>query len=114
MDIATLHKGLRDGIVILSLFLIGGLMHQAAAPHAPAYTPTELQRAHLHEAQLEAQLAQVALQQAQQNFNDKLQALRAMGDEVKKANGWPADVSFNLGDLTFSAPPRATPKGSKP
>jgi hypothetical protein len=91
------------------------------AKDPPKYVPTEVQSLKLQVLQKDAQLAQVqlqrlndALQQSQQAFQKALQALQAGADEVKKANGWPADTQFSQDQLTFSAPPTPPTPPAKP
>jgi hypothetical protein len=75
-----------------------------APPSAPtstaAYTLTELQRAHLHEAQLQFFLISRDLQKALDDFN------RACED-AKAENKWGSGVRCNMQDLSILPPPAA-------
>jgi hypothetical protein len=111
--------------IILSVVAARIMFAQSApvpkAGEPPKYVPTEVQALRLQVLQKDAQLAQVqlqrlndAVQQSQQAFQKALQALQAGADEVKKANGWPADTQFSQDQLTFSAPPPPPPPPVKP
>src|SRR4029077_7853641 len=94
------------GIVLSVVGGMGVARSQApASPSAKVYAPTKDQALQLQVAPKDASLAQAQLQRAQQAFQQALAQLDSVAGEVKKANGWPADVQFSPDTLTFSAPP---------
>jgi len=66
------------------------------------YKPTELQQLKLQVRQKDAQLAQVALREAQSNFQQKVKDLMEEGVAVQKAQGWPDTVTMNPDSLVFT------------
>jgi hypothetical protein len=76
---------------------------ETAPASAPAYTLTELQRAHLHEAQLTYFIAARDLQQAGDDFNRACNA-------AKTENHWPDGVQCSVKDLSIIPPAAAAEK----
>ena len=73
---------------------------------APEYKMTELQRAHLHEAQLQFFLANDGLQTALANFN-------AVCGQIKTENKWSDDVKCDLQKAGI-VPPAAKAEAKTP
>ena len=74
------------------------------------YTPTEVQSLRLQVKLKDAQMAQQALQIAQQNAQKALIEYQAEAEKVKNDNGWPKDVRFDPNNMTFSEPPKEEKK----
>jgi hypothetical protein len=102
-------------ITIVNIGIGVRLLHAQSPPPPPAYHPTEVQSLRLKVAQQAAQLAQVQLREAQQQFQQAMSSLSAEADKVKQENKWPEDVQFNLDSLQFTkvAKPIAQPAPKK-
>lgn len=72
--------------------------------------PTEIQGLRLQVKYKDAQLKQIALQQAQQAFNQSLVELTDEGKKVIEENKWPKDTIFDPNKISFSLPTPPTPK----
>src|SRR5436190_2377129 len=92
---------MRSKIIITVVALLVGLI-AAALGQQKTYTPTEVQQLKLQLKQRDAQLAQVALREAQSNFQQKVKDLMEEGVAIKKEQGWPESVQMNPDSLTFS------------
>ena len=105
-------------LVVVALLVAGVLRSRGQTPTPPSkYQPTEVQSLRLQVAQKNAQLAQVALQQAQRNFQDAFAALNAEAAKVKAEQKWDdAKVTFNADTLTFADAPvkPPAPEAKKP
>src|SRR5882724_8201041 len=66
------------------------------------YNPTEVQQLKLQLKQRDAQLAQVALREAQSNFQQKVKDLMEEGVAIRNEQGWPESVQLNPDALSFS------------
>ena len=97
-------------IITLIALLVGMVVAAIGTETAKEYKPTELQQSKLQVKQLQAQLAQVALREAQSNFQQKVKELMEEGVQVQKAQGWPATVTMNPDTLQFAAPPEVAKK----
>ena len=75
---------------------------ESAPASAPAYTLTELQRAHLREAQLLWYLANNQVQKAGEDFT-------RVCDGIKAENHWPDGTQCSLQDLRVIPPPAGPP-----
>ena len=98
---------MKKRLTILFLVLIGSASCQTAK--APTFEPNEVQALRLQNKQKDAQMMQMVLQQAQQQFQQKLKDLNDEADKVKNENKWPSDVAFNADTLKF-APAAKTPE----
>jgi len=81
-------------------------------PDTSADTPDCARLLRLQVKQRDALLAQHAMQAAQDAFQAAMAGLNQAADEVKRAKGWPGDVRFDPGTLSFMEPP--TPPTPKP
>jgi len=102
---------MRPKIIITLIALLIGMVVAAIGQNSgpgmktvpvTLYVPNEVQQLKLQVRQKDAQLAQVALREAQSNFQQKVKELMEEGIEVRKANGWPDKVTMNPDSLTFS------------
>lgn len=84
----------------------------SAATKAPKYQPKEVQALRLKVKQDAAQVAQIALQQAQDNFNQKIQDLMDESKKVQQENGWPEATKFDPNNLLFCDQEVINPKTS--
>jgi hypothetical protein len=73
------------------------------------YEPNEVQSLRLQVMHKDAELAQIAFQQAQQNFSAKLNLLNAEAEVIKKQNKWPTELLFNPDTMQFTPPPKPAP-----
>lgn len=88
---------------------------QGAPAPVSKYQPSEVQLLRLQLRLKDAQLAQVALQRAQAQFQGALAVLDEESGKVKRDNGWPATVQFSPESLTFTDPPtQAAPTPAAP
>lgn len=98
----------------LSVYVPLRVAHAQAAA-ASKYVPSELQLLRLQVKQRDAQLAQIALRDAQRNMQVALQALSEESERVKADNKWPATVQFNFDSMTFvDAPAVTVPAAAQP
>jgi hypothetical protein len=91
------------GVVAVMVLLAGSVVAQAPAK----YAPSEVQLLKLQVRQKDAQLAQVAAQQA-------YTALLSEAAAVKRENKWDDKVIFNPESLTFTDPPAPRTEAPKP
>jgi uncharacterized protein YggE len=80
-------------------------------PDTSVNTPDCARLLRLQVKQRDALLAQHAMQQAQDAYVSAMADLNKAADEVKRAKGWPGDVRFDPGTLSFMEPP--TPPAPK-
>ena len=92
---------MRSKIIITLIALLVGLI-AAALGQQKEYKPTEVQSLKLQLRQRDAQLAQVALREAQSNFQQKVKDLMEEGVQVRKDNSWPDNVTMDPDRLTFA------------
>jgi len=85
----------KTSCLILALLFSSGVLAQKT------YSPTEVQALRLQVKQKDAQLLQVALQQAQQNYQNGIRALADESNKVKKENKWPDSVLMSFNTLEF-------------
>jgi hypothetical protein len=96
--------------VVLALTLAAFAVWAQLPVQSSKYKPTDLQLLRLQVKQRDAQLAQVALRDAQQQFQSTLAALQQEADKVRDENKWPATVQFSPDTVSFSEQPApATP-----
>src|SRR6266436_1060530 len=89
-------------IITLIALLVGMVVAAIGTETSKEYKPTELQQLKLQVRQKDAQLAQVALREAQSNFQQKVKELMEEGVAIQKANSWPDNVTLNADTLQFS------------
>lgn len=83
-------------------------------PAAKTLEPTEVQHLRLEVAQKDAQLAYATFQQAQVAYQKAVVNLQQLGEQTKRDNKWPAEVTFDLSTLVFTQPvPPAPEKGQE-
>jgi hypothetical protein len=87
---------------ISALILLGAF--PALGQNAPKLVPTENQSLRLQVKQKDAQLQQIAFQQASEAFQKAMDDLRKEGEKVKAENGWDAGTIFSIDTLSFTAP----------
>jgi hypothetical protein len=75
------------------------------------YKLTHEQELEMKVRQKDAQLAQVALSQAQQNYQVKIADLSSECEEIKKANHWNTKTFCDLNTLTFCDEATVGPSG---
>jgi hypothetical protein len=103
-------------IIVLVLSVAVWTDHAQDKPAAPAaqtpkkYEPTEVESLRLQLKQRDAQLAQVAVQQANAVFQKTVADFNAEVDAIKKAHGWPAEVQIDQtrlasNEIKFVLPP---------
>jgi len=91
-------------LLIILLFVGTGICIAQDKKAAPTYKPSEIQLLRLQVKQKDAQLAFLAVQQAQATFNQRIQDLTSEADKIKLENGWDAKVTFDGNTLIFAEP----------
>jgi hypothetical protein len=88
----------------LTLTLVTVLGQQ---PPQKKYEPNEVQSLKLENAKLKAYMASQTAQQAQKDAQAAYDSWLQMAEQVKKENGWPANLAYNPQTNSYSEPPPA-------
>lgn len=99
-------------IVLLFVLFFLWLIGKAQAP--ASYKPTEVQTLRLQVKQRDAWLAQRDAIESQRRYQQAIAELNALGEDIRKENGWPTTVLFNPDKVEFSAPPANTARPGAP
>lgn len=121
-----LYVGVTLWIIALTLLVIiaqGQEKPKTPVPVADAvqsYEATEVENLRLQVIQRDAQLAQIAAQQANAQFQKTVNEFNAEVETIKKAHNWPAGVQVDpvalskTNEIKFVAPPPPLPPPGTP
>lgn len=107
---AVIFIAIAIAFVIVAWMLAGAL--DAQAP--PQYKTTETQHLRLQVKQRDAWLAQRDAIEAQRRYQQAVGELNALGEEIRKENGWPETVIFDADRIEYTEPPRGAQRPGAP